>query len=227
MQAQPHIKNPSLVVAASPTLRAIKESSILPKIPTWKLVVKRVLDVFFSSLLLILLSPLLILIALITKLMSKGTILYSQERIGMHYTPFTIYKFRSMISNAEKNGPELSSPNDQRISRWGRIMRKWKLDELPQLWNILIGDMSFVGPRPERKFYINQLIQIFPLFPKLLEVKPGLTSLGMIEFGYASTIEEIKIRAERDIHYVTHFSLLLDLKIVYRTLIVVISGKGK
>jgi len=188
---------------------------------------KRSLDIIFSVTALIVLSPVLLIIAIITILSSKGPIIYKQERIGYLKKPFTIYKFRSMYADAEKNGPALSSDNDIRITAWGKFMRTWRLDELPQLWNIAIGDMSLVGPRPERKFYIDQVIKQSPQYNDLLKVKPGLTSWGMVKFGYASSVEEMIQRMEYDLKYIENTSMLLDFRIILHTFSLVVSGKGK
>lgn len=195
--------------------------------PDWQRVCKRFLDIIISAASLLVLAPFLLFTAIMVKLSSKGGVFYKQQRIGLFGRPFYIYKFRSMYVEAEKNGPALSSKMDPRITTWGRFMRKWRVDELPQFWNILKGEMSLVGPRPERKHYIDIISEKNPQYKYLHKVKPGLTSWGMVQFGYAENVGEMVERMKYDLLYIENCSLALDLKIIMYTFMVIFQGRGK
>lgn len=195
--------------------------------PIWEKNSKFIFDVVFSGLFVVILSPLYLFAAIGVKLSSKGPIIFKQKRIGLHAKEFTIYKFRSMGKDAEKNGPELSSSHDNRITKFGQFMRRTRLDEIPQFFNVLKGDMSIVGPRPERKYYIDQIVEVAPEFRLLLKTKPGITSLGQVKFGYAENVEQMLERLKFDIIYVKNMSLYLDFKILIFTILTIIKQDGK
>jgi len=188
--------------------------------------IKLFLDKLFSMVALIVLSPLFAWIAWRVKSGSQGPVFFHQERIGFMGEPFMMYKFRTMYTDAEASGPLLASEDDERITPFGRVMRKYRLDELPQFWNVLRGDMSLVGPRPERKYYIDQIVKRAPYYYLLHNVRPGITSLGMVKYGYAGNVDQMIERLEYDILYYENMSLALDLTILIYTVNTVVTGKG-
>ena len=197
------------------------------RMPAWQQSVKRVFDIGVSVVSIILLIPLYLYVAIRVKLDSRGPIFYSQERIGYEGRPFMIYKFRTMYIDAERQGPRLSQVADPRITPFGRIMRKYRLDELPQFWNILKGDMSIVGPRPERRYYIEQIERIAPYYCLVYKVKPGLLSWGPIKIGYSDTIEKMVERLRYDIIYMDNMTLQTDIKILFYSIGVILTGRGQ
>ncbi len=193
----------------------------------WQYSLKRIFDVIISLLAMVVLSPVYLVTAIIVKCTSPGPVFYAQERIGYRGRPFKMHKFRSMYVNAEESGPALSKDDDPRITPFGRFMRKVRLDEIPQFYNVLKGTMSIVGPRPERQYYIDQIVKRAPEYLLLQRIKPGITSWGQVKYGYASTVDEMVERLRYDLLYLDNMSLTTDLKILLYTVIIILQGRGK
>ncbi|PSR57492.1 sugar transferase [Adhaeribacter arboris] len=195
--------------------------------PVWQEISKRAVDIGISLFFMLFFFWVYGIIALLVRLSSTGPIIYRQERIGKSGRPFYIYKFRSMFADAETNGPALSSDADPRVTPWGRFMRKVRLDELPQFYNVLVGEMSLVGPRPERQYFIDQIVKAAPQYKHLLRVRPGITSLGLVKFGYAQNVDEMIKRLKYDILYIENMSLAMDFRVLLYTIKVIVEGRGK
>ena len=189
-------------------------------------IIKTAADYFFSFVILLLLSPFIILLSVFIRISGQGPVIYSQDRVGKNGVPFSIFKFRSMVYDAEKGEPFLSGSGDERVTRTGKFLRKYRLDEIPNFINVLKGDMSIVGPRPERQFYINQIIKTTPQYLELHKVKPGITSWGQIKYGYASSVDEMIERLDYDLIYLKKRSFWFDLKIIFLTVGTILKGKG-
>ena len=189
-------------------------------------IAKRFFDIVISAITLVVFSPLFLYCYIMVRKEDGGTAIFSQERIGLHGKPFFIYKFRSMKMNAEEDEPLLfSQENDERLTKIGKTLREHHLDELPQLWNVLKGDMSFIGPRPERKFYIDQIMEHNPDYVKLYQIRPGVTSYATLYNGYTDTMEKMLRRLDLDLYYLDHNSLLFDMKILWMTFTSIVFGK--
>lgn len=195
--------------------------------PDWQFSTKRLIDITFSLIAMAILIPVYIILAFMVKTSSKGPIFFKQERIGKFGKKFNIIKFRTMEVNAEKAGPQLSSSNDKRITKIGKFLRKTRLDEFPQFWNVFKGEMSLVGPRPERQYYIDKIADKDPQYLYLHKVRPGITSWGQVKFGYAENVEQMVQRMKYDLLYIRNMSLALDLKIMFYTIAIVLKGSGK
>ncbi len=209
------------------TVHGIALKELFPEhMPTWEANLKRLLDISVSATGLLLSLPLLLVTAILIRLDSKGPVLYTQERVGQYGRIFLLYKLRTMRADAEADGPQWAAENDPRITRLGRFLRKTRLDEVPQFWNVLIGDMSLVGPRPEREHFINQLRNEVPLYLQRLKMKPGLTGWAQVKHHYDSSLEDVKTKVLFDLWYFENMSLPLDAVILLRTVWVVVTGRG-
>jgi exopolysaccharide biosynthesis polyprenyl glycosylphosphotransferase len=201
---------------------------IMPELmPEWEKKLKRLMDIVVSLLILILSAPITILTSLAIKIDSEGPIFFKQERLGQNGKPFNVYKFRSMIKDAEKyTGPVWSTKDDPRVTRMGKFVRKVRIDEIPQMLNVLKGEMSLVGPRPERAFFVEKLSHEIPYYRRRLKVRPGVTGWAQIKHKYDETIDDVKIKLKYDLFYIENMSLRMDFKILLRTVFVVLFGKG-
>ncbi|HZY39322.1 MAG TPA: sugar transferase [Mucilaginibacter sp.] len=232
MQPQPMDVTPVLVLLPPVEENIVYETPVInltfsPTVSPKDLFLKRSFDIVFSLAVMLFGAPVFLLLYLVTKFSSKGPAFFKQERLGKLGKPFTMYKFRSMYVDAEKFGPRLSSANDPRITKWGRIIRSTRLDELPQFWNVLKGEMTIVGPRPERRHFAKKIIARNPDYKKLSYLKPGLTSIGQVAFGYAESVDEMCTRVRYDLLYLNNVSFEADMRIIFQTVKVMLQKKGK
>lgn len=196
--------------------------------PSWEKVTKRLFDIVFSLAILVLTAPIMIVVALLVRMTSKGPAIFAQERVGRFGKPYVMYKFRTMVADAEKStGPVWAKENDPRITPLGRWLRKTRIDELPQLFNVLKGEMSFVGPRPERAHFVEQFKRQIPLYTRRLNVRPGITGWAQVKWKYDASLEDVKEKTKYDLFYVENMSLRMDFKILFNTIMTVITGKGQ
>ncbi len=223
------VDNPIYELISYPTAFRVDLNAIKRKLLVYQetIFLKRVVDIVFSSLVLTLGLPVYLLLMVVTKVTSRGPVFFKQERIGKGQQPFFIYKFRSMRVDAEQAGPQLACDGDPRITKWGKFMRKTHLDELPQFWNVLKGDMAIVGPRPERRHFIEEIKAHKPEYMELFRLKPGITSIGQVYYGYAENVHQMCERVDYDLNYLSSMSLRTDIGIIMETVRVMAQGKGK
>jgi sugar transferase (PEP-CTERM system associated) len=218
-----HLTGKLQVESLRPSFLIFSNGFKKPKLTMWTM---RMIGLSFSSIGLILLSPLILIISILIKIDSRGPVFYKQERAGENGRVFRLIKFRSMLANAETNGPVWAEKNDSRVTRIGKWMRNWRLDEIPQMFNVLKGDMSFVGPRPERPFFVEQLRKEIPFYDQRFYVKPGITGWAQIKYRYGASKDDALEKLNYDLYYIKNLSSLFDMIIIFETVKVVLFGKG-